>query len=374
LLVPFGVIGARAIAMAKKMGSITSVFIRNRELDVRHKILHGVYEENLHMLRRGSSPLKHHRYFRPDRIRRIKRILVPVLACVLSFLINNPGSRTSSSSAFSGNSIARGVDSSIAERSPADRVNATELEPLESAGSVPLYRMLSLGVQRIVIDAGHGGSDEGAVGKLGTMEKDITLDIAKKMCERLREGGFRNLFMTRTDDSDVSLQDRVKIAKEVKADLFVSIHVNSIPNYPANLIETFYFGPSRDAAILKLADRENKGSKYGLSDFKEIVERLGKTMKLQESRKLAESIQKSLVQKTREKNPHIRDNGVKRAPFAVLIGTDVPSVLAEVSCLSNTKEERALNSEKHRENIAEYLAAGVTNYLKTGALENEGNE
>ncbi len=370
MLTSFRVSKACAIAMADKMASVSSFFPRNRELEIRQRILQGLYEENLYMLRRGELLPKQNKSIRSQRI---KRILAPVLVCILAFLVNHPGSGTSPSSHLRENSSVPVLDPLPPEQSSFASANVDDLKTLESGAPVPLYRMLNLGVQRIVIDAGHGGEDKGAVGKLGTMEKDVTLDIAKKMSKRLRCVGFQHVFMTRTDDSHLSLQDRVKIAKEVKADLFISIHVNSIPNTPVNLIETFYFGPSSDTAVLKLADRENRGSQYGLSDFRQILERMGKTMKLQESRKLAESIQKSLVRERRERNTKIRDNGIKRAPFAVLVGTDVPSVLAEVSCLSNTKEERALNFEKHRENIAEYLASGVTNYLKMGDLGNETN-
>jgi N-acetylmuramoyl-L-alanine amidase len=205
---------------------------------------------------------------------------------------------------------------------------------------------------------------------VGTLEKNITLDIARKLKSSLAGSGFSHIYLTRESDALMSLQERVDFARNVKADLFISIHINSLPNSPINLIETFYFGPSNDRRDLKLAEKENVGSEYGLSDFKEIVEKLGKTMKLQESRKLAESIQGSLSRNSQISNPSIRDNGVKRAPFVVLLGTEVPSIISEVSCLSNAQEERELNSEKHRANIAGYLAKGIIGYLNTGVVEN----
>ena len=138
-----------------------------------------------------------------------------------------------------------------------------------------------------------------------------------------------------------------------------------------NIIETYYFGPSNDKQTLKLAEQENAGSEYGLSDFREVVERLGKTMKLHESKELARSIQADLFLGSRKHSEDIENHGVKRAPFVVLLGIDVPCVLAEVSCLSNLEEERELLSESHKENIARYLTTGILDYLNKGALTHE---
>jgi N-acetylmuramoyl-L-alanine amidase len=232
-------------------------------------------------------------------------------------------------------------------------------------------RMLGLKIKTIMIDPGHGGSASGTIGKMGTMEKDVTLDIAKRLKAHLIKSGRYRVLMTREDDSTVPLEKRVSLTQEAKADLFISIHLNYLPRRPTNIIETYYFGPSNDEKTLKLAQQENAGSEYGLSDFKEIMEKLGKTMKLQESKKLAESIQANLFLNSRKHSEDIQDHGVKRAPFVVLLGVDVPAVLAEVSCLSNLEEEEELSSESHRENIARYLAAGIFDYLNKGALSHE---
>jgi N-acetylmuramoyl-L-alanine amidase len=242
--------------------------------------------------------------------------------------------------------------------------NRAELSALEKSGNVPISRMLGLGISRIVIDAGHGGSDTGTIGRMGTLEKGITLDIALRLRARLAKSGFTRIHMTREDDSTVGLQERVISAQAANADLFVSIHVNYLPGTSINAVETYYFGPSRDQAVLKLAAHENTGSEYGLGDFEQILEKLGKKMKLEESKKLAESIQSTLFLYSSRENEKIKNKGVKRAPFAVLLGLDVPSVLAEVSCMSNTEEERELNIEDHRENIAGNLAAGLIGYAK----------
>jgi N-acetylmuramoyl-L-alanine amidase len=357
------------VAMAPKKAGLIRVFAQNKDLALRSRILRGVYEENLFVLNKMRPRLRHERRSQPR-----GRILVPALVCILSFLIHAPDSGTLLSSRIFVESMGSPIAQSTAMGSSRGSMNTAELKKLEYNSSLPLSHMLGLGIKRVVIDAGHGGTDLGTSGKMGTLEKNITLDIAKKLKARLHANGFRRVYMTRMDDSLMTLQDRVEFAKDVKADLFISIHVNWLPNTPANVIETYYFGPSRDPKTLELADLENKGSEYGLSDFKEILEKLGNTMKLQESRKLAKSIQKSLFKGSKEKNPHIRNNGVKRAPFAVLVGPEIPAVLAEVSCLSNDKEEQALNSEKHRLDIAEYLAAGLISYLNMGGSENDSKQ
>jgi N-acetylmuramoyl-L-alanine amidase len=203
---------------------------------------------------------------------------------------------------------------------------------------------------------------------MGTMEKDITLDIARRLKAHLVQNGRTHVLMTREDDLFVPLHQRVALAREAKADLFISIHLNYLPRKPINIVETYYFGPSDDKKTLRLAEQENVGSEYGLSDFREIMEKMGKTMKLQESKEFAKSIQANLFLNSRKHSEDIQNHGVKRAPFVVLLGVDVPAVLAEVSCLSNREEEQELNSESHRENIATSLAAGIFDYLNKGAL------
>ncbi|HTR45467.1 MAG TPA: N-acetylmuramoyl-L-alanine amidase, partial [Thermodesulfovibrionales bacterium] len=226
-------------------------------------------------------------------------------------------------------------------------------------------------VKTIMIDPGHGGSDPGTVGRMGTKEKDITLDIAKRLKERLGKYRSYRVLMTREDDTSVPLNKRVEMARSNHADLFISIHLNYLPAKPINIIETYYFGPSGDAKTRELAEKENAGSRYGLSDFRKMIEKLGETMKLQESKQLANAIQENLFVNIRKLDGSVRDFGVKRAPFVVLLGVDVPAVLAEVACLSNGKEERDLNTERYRESIANYLEAGILNYLNKGEIQHE---
>ena len=379
-----------------------SVFTGKNDSKIRQNILRGVYEENLFMLSKGCPALSRRVSFP------FKKILLSVVLCVLAILIHGQY-RDSSFAPAEPTANTRIPLASLPE--PAEPVadrNATT-SPLSAAGvsaeSTPsmtnssllpmpsvssegvanasefvaflnnrngsFSRMLDLKIKTIMIDPGHGGSATGTIGKMGTMEKDVTLDIAKRLKARLVKSGCYRVLMTREDDSTVPLEKRVSLTQEAKADLFISVHLNYLPRKPTNIVETYYFGPSNDEKTLRLAQQENAGSEYGLSDFKEVMEKLGKTMKLQESKKLAESIQANLFLNSRKHSEDIQNHGVKRAPFVVLLGVDVPAVLAEVSCLSNLEEEQELNSESHRENIARYLAAGIFDYLSKGALSHE---
>jgi N-acetylmuramoyl-L-alanine amidase len=363
-----------------------SIFTGKNEFKIRENLLRSVYEENLLMLGRGDLVLSRRRSF-PR-----KRIFLSAVICVLAILMHGqytgssfgPEEQTVNMSAVPdplpapGASLELTLDMNTppdplpaAEVSSEGTVNTCEFDAFLNNHNVSFSRMLGLKIKTIMIDAGHGGTDSGTIGKMGTMEKDITLDIAKRLKTHLVKSGCYHVLMTREDDSTVPLQKRVDLAQEAKADLFISIHLNYLPRRPINIIETYYFGPSNDEKTLRLAQKENAGSEYGLSDFKEVMERLGKTMKLQESKEFAESIQANLFLNSRKHSEDIQNHGVKRAPFVVLLGVDVPAVLAEVSCLSNREEERELNSESHRENIARYLAAGIFDYLNKGALTYE---
>jgi N-acetylmuramoyl-L-alanine amidase len=198
---------------------------------------------------------------------------------------------------------------------------------------------------------------------LGTKEKDITLDIAMKLRDRLNKHPGYQILMTREKDITLSLNDRIDIAKSCGADLFISIHINYIPDRPINTIETFYFGPHTDKSSLLLAEKENKGTEYTLNDFKGIIRNIEDTLKTQESRSLAYFIQRSLYRNIRKENKDIKNFGIKTAPFVVLLGVDIPSVLTEVTCLSDIKEEMKLNTGYYRKKIARYLEEGIVNYL-----------
>jgi len=228
---------------------------------------------------------------------------------------------------------------------------------------VRLLSLFGLNIKTLVIDPGHGGSDPGAIGGMGTQEKDITLDVALKLKERLRRGANYNILLTRHSDRTLSLAKRVEFAKEHKADLFISIHVNALPNQSVNAIETYYFGPPLNAETLQLAEQENKGSLYSIGELSGIIQDIGNTVKRQESEMLAASIQKSLYRNVRNLDTQVFDVGIKMAPFVVLSKVAVPSVLVEISCLSKEEEEARLNSTDYRDKIASFIEEGIIAYL-----------
>jgi N-acetylmuramoyl-L-alanine amidase len=344
-----------------------SVFSRNSELKVRQAILRGVYEENLVILGKGRG-----RRARQSRSFR-KRFFVFLLLSLTALFIheNYVANKIFPQEQLTANTAARGAVVRPGDTSFVGEPNASLYNAFLGNQEVPLSRVFGLGVQTIMIDAGHGGSDSGTRGKMGTMEKDVTLDIATRLKARLLRTGKYRVVMTREDDSKISLSRRVDMARDAKADLFISVHLNYLPRKPINIVETYYFGTSSDDTAIMLAQKENADSEYTMSDFKEIIEKIGKTMKLQESKEFATAIQKNLFLNSRQHNGAIQDFGVKRAPFVVLLGVDVPAVLAEVSCLSNREEEIELASEAHRENIARYLEAGILDYLDKGDITHE---
>ena len=170
------------------------------------------------------------------------------------------------------------------------------------------------------------------------------------------------------------LAERVAIAHADHADLFVSIHLNFVPNKPINMIETFYFGPATDAAAAELARRENSGQGPGMSELREIIERLETQMRREESPRLAAAIQASVLRNRRRADAGVLDYGTKRGPFVVLNQSEVPAVLAEVSCLSNPEEEARLGTAEHREAIAAALETGILDYLRNGETTHESKK
>ncbi|MCX6557346.1 MAG: N-acetylmuramoyl-L-alanine amidase, partial [Candidatus Aminicenantes bacterium] len=239
-----------------------------------------------------------------------------------------------------------------------------EYQPFLSQADFSLRSVFGLKIRTIVIDPGHGGEDPGTSGQFGTKEKDITLDIAKRLQQRLSRYDGYQISLTRTTDETLTLESRIEYANAHKADLFVSIHVNNIPNKPYSIIETYYFGPNADRGALSLAEKENSGTGYAMNDFKAIVQKIGNTLKYQEAKVLARSIQRSLYGNMHRSNGNLYDYGVKTAPFIVLLGVDMPSVLTEVTCLSDPEEEQKLNSEDYREDIARYMEEGIIQYLQ----------
>jgi len=225
-----------------------------------------------------------------------------------------------------------------------------------------------LPVRRVIIDPGHGGRNRGTVSPRGLLEKDLTLDIAMRLGLLLQEAGYE-IVLTRHGDEDVSLAERTVIANGTAGDAFVSIHVNWFTTRQSRAIETYYLGGTEDPELNRLAAAENGDSGYSLADFKRLLEGVYAGVRQEESRRLADAVDAALFRSLRVVNPALTDRGVKTAPFVVLIGTAMPAVLAEVSCLSNEEEAGLLTKPLYRQYIAEALAAGVRSYA--GAVEDK---
>lgn len=221
--------------------------------------------------------------------------------------------------------------------------------------------VFDLRIKRVVLDPGHGGEDPGARSRTGLREKDVNLDIALRLRGLLVAAGFE-VVMTRERDVFISLRDRVRLANRSEGDLFLSIHVNSIPQPMRRGVETYYLGPTDDPHVERLAGAENSASGYALADFRTLLERVYVDVRGDESRRLAEAVQRKLFAALRRPNPRLEDRGVKQAPFVVLIDTAMPSVLAEVSCVSHDDEAELLRQLPYRDQIARALAAGVLDY------------
>jgi N-acetylmuramoyl-L-alanine amidase len=233
-------------------------------------------------------------------------------------------------------------------------------------GQSTLTRTLGLKVGRIVIDPGHGGHDTGTIGPTGLMEKDLCLDVALRLGKILEQRlPGADVIYTRSDDSFVPLEERTSIANEAKADLFISIHANSSRDHAARGIETYYLNLKGTPEAMEVAARENATAQEGVHDLQDLVKRIARTEKIDESREFAEDIQDSLSKHVQKSSKPVRNRGVRKAPFVVLIGADMPSILTEISFLSNPADEKLLKQPEQRQKVAEGLYQGVASYLQS---------
>lgn len=237
--------------------------------------------------------------------------------------------------------------------------------PSPSASGYSLVRQLGLGVKRIVLDPGHGGADPGCISPSGLKEKDVALDLARRLKTMLETQGKFEVFLTRETDLSLPLEKRTAFANQKGADLFISIHLNASPRKNRTGVETFYLNFSPDPAVNELAARENASSTKNIREMKLIVDKIIKNSKYEESRDLAEKIHSNLLQHLKHNFGPRDDLGVKGGPFWVLIGSEMPAVLVEASHLSNAKEEAALKTETYREAVATGLFRGIIEYVKS---------
>jgi N-acetylmuramoyl-L-alanine amidase len=226
-----------------------------------------------------------------------------------------------------------------------------------------LARTLGLKVGRIVIDPGHGGHDCGTLGPGGLEEKDIVLDVALRLGHLLKERLGADIIYTRDDDTFVPLQERTAIANKAKADLFISIHANSSSDPSARGVESYYLNFTTSPDALEVAARENAVSDQSIFELSDLVKEITLKDKIEESKEFATDVQKALYTGLRPGNPGLRNRGVKKAPFVVLIGANMPSILAEISFLTNPADAHELRQSAYRERIAEALYRGVGKYI-----------
>jgi N-acetylmuramoyl-L-alanine amidase len=221
-------------------------------------------------------------------------------------------------------------------------------------GQSTLTRALGLKIGRIVIDAGHGGHDTGTIGPTGLMEKDLCLDVALRLGKIIQQRlPSADVVFTRSDDTFIPLEERTHIANEAKADMFISIHANSSQDTGARGIETYYLNLKGSAEAMEVAARENATDNQGIHELQDLVKQIARTEKIDESKEFAEDART------------VKNRGVRKAPFVVLIGADMPSILTEISFLSNPADEKMLKQPEHRQRVAEGIYQGVASYLQS---------
>lgn len=224
------------------------------------------------------------------------------------------------------------------------------------------------GLRKIVIDPGHGGKDPGAIGVGGMAEKDLVLSVAQKLARKLKSDMGIQVILTRTDDRFVALEDRTALANSEDADLFISLHMNASPNSEARGIETYYLDNTTDEAAIRLAARENSGSRRNISDLQFILSDMTQNMKLEDSITLAHRLQGALVGGMGKVMTEVRDLGVKKALFHVLVGARMPSVLVEMFFITHPAEGRALSRESYQDAMVEALYDGIAKFGHTHVM------
>jgi N-acetylmuramoyl-L-alanine amidase len=238
------------------------------------------------------------------------------------------------------------------------------IPPPTSDGETSLMRTLGLKIDRIVIDAGHGGHDSGTLGAGGIEEKNVVLDVALRLGKLLHDRLGADVVYTRDDDTFVPLETRTAIANKAQADLFISVHANSSHDPNVHGVEVYYLNFTTDPEAMKVAARENAVSTESVHDLSDLVKKIALQDKIDESRELATDVDQSLYAGQRHANPGLKNRGVKKAPFVVLIGANMPSILAEIGFVTNPRTAAELETPQYRERVAESLYRGIARYAE----------
>jgi N-acetylmuramoyl-L-alanine amidase len=256
----------------------------------------------------------------------------------------------------------KGKITSRLAKSRSPELDMREAKPTAN-GARSLIRALGLKIGKIVIDPGHGGHDTGTIGPNGLEEKDLVLEVGRRLGKLLQTRLGAEVVYTRKNDTFIPLETRTAIANQQRADLFISIHANSSHDSEARGVETYYLNFTSSPEALEVAARENAVSEKSIYELQDLVKKIALKEKIEESREFAGDVQESLHSSLAAKSPAIRNRGVKKAPFIVLIGANMPSILAEISFVSNPSDEHRLETSEYRQRIAESLYRGIAKYV-----------
>jgi len=326
-----------------------------RKKRVKRRVLRQAVRENVDVMN-GRLPGRARR----RRRRLVTGVLAAAVGLVATYLLAAVGPERLAELAERASALGRSAVSGTPGRAAAD---GGAFEVPSTAPTALSREVFPLRVRKVVIDPGHGGNRLGTLGPDGLIEKDIALDIAGRLAALL-EGDAFDVEMTRREDRNVELEDRARLANERRGDIFVSIHLNWIEQLHTRGVETYYLGATDDPFLTALAATENRESGYSMADYRRLLEQVYANARQDESRRLAAEVQGALYASLRKISPDLQNRGVKQAPFMVLTETEMPAILAEVSCLSNEEEARLLKLDEYRQYIAEALYAGIDAYAE----------
>ncbi len=234
-----------------------------------------------------------------------------------------------------------------------------------SRGTHNMIRALGLKVGRVVIDPGHGGHDTGSIGPSGLREKDVVLDVSKRLGKLIQDSLGAEVLFTRDDDTYLKPQERPKVANQLQADLFISVHANASSIGSVRGVETYYLNFTTDSWAMNVASRENAGSDNTVHELQDVLSKIAQNERIDESREFATQIQSSVYSGLTKATSGLRNRGVRKAPLLALIGAKMPAILAEIAFISNSSDEKLLKTEAYRQKIAEHLYDGVAGYVSS---------
>ncbi len=256
---------------------------------------------------------------------------------------------------------------SAAVAPPHDDLTLPSPEPADatSRGTHNLIRALGLKVARVVIDPGHGGHDVGSIGPSGLHEKDVVLDVSKRLGKLIEDNLGAEVIYTRSDDTYSRPQDRPKVANKAQADLFISVHANASSIHSVRGVETYYLNFTTDSWAMKVASRENAGSDSTVHELQDLLSKIALKERIEESREFANQVQSSLYGGLTKTTDGLRNRGVRKAPLLALISAKMPAILAEIGFISNASDEKLLKKADYRQKIAQNLYDGVASYINS---------